>query len=78
MSLETIRVTQISLVSARNYVICELLTGNEKCSPITKGQSRVFCLKSVYNDSGLPNEDQNIPNEVAYKQEPLYNLMRIY
>ena len=64
ISLESIKIFQISLISSHNYAISEILSGNEKSSPITRGQSNVFCLKSINHRSKCVNEDEEPSSKV--------------
>lgn len=52
-SLKSIRVTNISLISRQNYSLKEILSSSENYASISKGESNVFCLKSIYNCSKI-------------------------
>ena len=46
-SMDSIKISQISLVSGNNYALKEILSSSKKDAIICKGESNVFCIKTV-------------------------------
>ena len=63
--LESIKISQISLISSRNYALCEILSDNEESMTLTRGQAHVFCLKSIIRSSKHVKDDNEPFNDVG-------------